>query len=625
VQNLDLVILVICIGLAWPNPALGEPLLERLEKQFALVAAKKWISLITIGASAIVVRLALLRWMPVPQPKVHDEFSYLLAADTFAHGRLTNPPHPLWIFFDTFHVLHHPTYASIYPPAQGGVLAIGQWLSHPWIGVLLSAAAMCMAMTWMLQGWMPPEWALLGGMLVLSRFGVFSYGVNSYWGGCVAATGAALALGALPRIFERQRPRDAVVFGLGAGILATSRPLEGFIFCLPLGVALVWWTLRQKPPARQSYSKRILLPLAAILVCIAGFVGYYNWRVTGSPVVFPHFVELRMYITTPAFLWQKARTPLTYANPQFEVFYNTWMPSTYQRSWSVAMYVSHKKLVAFWNFFLGPALSIPFLALPWMFSDRKMRLLLAQFAFSAAGLLGVVWFLPHYAAPLLATVVLLAMQGLRILRAWSWRGRPIGIALVRMIVLFSVLIGPVYFAIYRWPAFSDYWISDGGALPLRYTLGLIGTAIVLMFLRLRAKGALQSPAERTAGWSALEFVFLVLMMAQICFAQRMLHSENYPFENDSLATPRTAVERRLLALPGEHLVLVRYPNDHISGEDSVYNEADIDHAKIVWARMIPGRDLSPLLTYFQSRDVWVVEPDENPLRVYPYAPQRSVP
>jgi hypothetical protein len=619
-QTLDWIVLVICLGLAWPMPGLGDPCLGLIEKKCSQFARNKWAALAAIGAATIVVRLLLLSWMTVPQPKIHDEFSYLLAGDTFAHARLANPPHPLWIFFDTFHVIQHPSYASMYPPAQGAMLAIGQLVGHPWIGVLLGTAAMCVAMTWMLQGWMPPEWALLGGVLVFMRLGLFSYWMNSYWGGAVAATGGALVLGALPRILEFRRPRDALIFGLGAGILATSRPFEGFIFCIPLTSALLWWTLRREGPVRTSYVKRVLLPIAAILVCIVGFVAYYNSRVAGSPIVFPHFIEQRMYITTPVFLWQHAKPPLTYANPQFDDFYNSFMPSLYQTSWDSAVGQLEWKATEFWQFFLGPALSIPLLALQWLLGDRYIRLLLLQLALSAIGLWVVVFYHAHYAAPIVATLYLLLMQGMRRLRGWRFDGRLIGVGLTRLVVLFSVLIGPVYFV--------HTFISESNSifdwLHRHFALVLAVTVFALVIVRLGSMRIVPSGRPSSAT-SSIEFVLVVLILLQACLIERNLHPDDYPIVDDLNEPFRKPVEQRLAATPGQHLVVVRYSKDHNSGGEYVYNDADIDHAKTVWAREIPGMDLTPLLTYFRNRDVWLFKPDEDNENVSPYSPQASAP
>ena len=621
VQLLDLIVFTVCIGLAWPNPAWGGPWLARLEKEFTSVTGNKRIALIAIGGITIFLRVALIWLMPVPQPQIHDEFSNLLAGDTLAQGRLTNPSHPLSMFFDTFHVIQHPTYASIYPPAQGAVLAVGQLLGHPWIGVLLSTAVMCVAMTWMLQGWLPPAWALLGGTLVVLRFGIFSYWMNSYWGGSVAAAGAALVLGTVPRILDHPRKRYAVVLGLGAAILAISRPVEGFIFCMPVAAGLLWCYARQPGSGRSLWLKRIFAPLVPIMICVVGFVAYYNWRVTANPLVFPHFIEQQDYVTTPVFLWQKVKPPLAYANEQFNVFYNQWMPSLYRTGWSEALLVSRNKAIEFWEFFIGPALSIPLLAIPWMMGDRKTRLLLIQLGLSSAGLLAVVWFHPHYAAPLMADVMLLVMLGMRHLHGWRYRDRPIGEGLVRLIVLFNLLIPAVYLITIQFSLLTGFWAFTPGDSPAKGILALLATVLVLILLRLRSGGTAGSPTQWSKTFQFLELPVLILVVWQVCVAQLNLHFVFYPYSSGSSLTSRVAVEKHLVSLPGEHLVLVKYSPNHFVHNELVYNKADIDHASIVWARDIPGKDLSPLLAYFRNRDVWVLEPDANPLRLYRYSSQ----
>ncbi len=516
-----------------------------VESRFRQLARRKALSVVVVGLLVIALRVSLIPVLRIPAPRWNDEFSYLLAADTFAHGRVTNPPHPMWVHFESFHIIQQPTYMSMYPPAQGLVLAAGERIGHPWIGQLLVTALTCSALTWMLQGSLPPAWALLGGMLAMLRLGILSYWMNGYWSGSVVALGGALLLGALPRMKKRAHLTDAIVMAIGLAILANSRPYEGLIFSLPIAAAVTIWIFGKSHRSLSASLKRVVLPIVFVLVPTGAGMGYYYWRVTGSPFRMTYQVNRGAYATAPYFLWQSPRPEPAYRHAVMRDFYR-WELERFEEYHTLggAAYRTWDKLVGSWKFYCGPLLTIPLLAFPWILRDRKMRFPLVAGAFFLLGLAVETWTLPHYVAPATSLIYLLLMQCMRHLRLWRWNGQPIGIALVR-------------------------------AIPT--------IACAMIILRV---GAAAVHTQIEPAW---------------------------PRGN----LDRVAMTRQLEALPGPHLVIVRYGPHHDVDWEWVYNAADIDDAKIVWARAMGPQEDQELLQYFHNRKVWHLNGDQSPARLEP--------
>ena len=526
-------------------PRMAPRVFHAVESLFSRLAERKTLAVVALFFIVIGVRLAVLPQLPVPVPGIHDEYSYFLIADTLAHGRLANPTHPMWMSFESFHVNWFPTYSSKYPPGQGAVLALGQLLAHPWIGVILSVAAMCAAILWMLQAWLPARWAFLGAVLVALKFGISSYWINSYWGGAVAATGGALVLGAMPRIVRRARTRDALLLGVGIAILANTRPYEGLLLCIPVAGWFLWWLAGKTKSPAQPHTRivRVLAPLAVVLTLTVGFIGYYNWRLTGNALLFPHALNSQTYRTMGLFLWDHPKEPLEYHNRQFEDFYNGWEPEDYQNTWPDVWKVSAEKLTRSGStyFWWGALLLLP--GLPFVFFDRKMRVPILIFLLGTAAFLTSIWSFPHYAAPLTCVIFLLLVQAIRHLRTIRLGGRPLGLA--------------------------------------------------------------------------LSWAIIYLLAADVAFSvpHHICDQLDWTCKGDP---SRAAIGKKLSDTPGKHLIMVRYQEDHNLHDEWVYNGAEIDTAKVLWARELDPVQNAKLFAYFKDRQIWLVEPDTDNTELIPY-------
>ncbi|HMD50280.1 MAG TPA: hypothetical protein VKG79_14320, partial [Bryobacteraceae bacterium] len=400
-----------------------------VESRLARFAQRKWLVVMLLGLASLAARAVLLPVLPIPRPAIQDEFSYLLAADTFAHGRLANPTPALAEHFETLQVLMHPTYASKYPPVAGLVMALGQKLTgEPWAGVWLAGGVLCAAICWALQGWLPAGWAMAGGLIALLKIGVVSYWSESYWGGTCAAIGGALVVGALPRLIRTPRVGAAVAFASGLAILANTRPYEGLVLAVPSMLYLAY--------ALRLRIWRVVVPAAAVLIPVAAWMAYYNYRVTGNPWELPYVEHERQYAIRSSLVLQThpSRRP-AYSNALLEDFWTQADPHDKLEAREHLLQTHALDLFRLAGFFLGLPLTLCLLLFARaLWRDRTVRLaLLLSIAFYAGVALDLRLF-PHYFAPGAVLMYILAAATVRVARK-SWPGKPVERVFVPWVVL----------------------------------------------------------------------------------------------------------------------------------------------------------------------------------------------
>jgi hypothetical protein len=524
---------------------------------FKWLARHGGLAVVLVGIFAVMVSASMANDIAWPEPRVHDEFSYLLGADTFAHGRLTNPAHPLALHFETFHVNSEPTYCSIYPPAQSLFLAAGQTLGHPLIGVWISFGLACAAACWMLQAWLPPHWALAGAVLCALRVGCLGgsgdfvgYWSQSYWGGAPAMLGGALLFGALGRLLGVRRQdsgiiaasRNSLLLAIGLAVLANSRPFEGLILSLPVAVVLVGWLAGRIGVPRGARFAALILPFVLVLAPVAVAMAYYNASLTGNPLLLAYQQNARQNSRIPLFIWQPLGPEPVYHHVAMRDYQENWAEPAYLQRRQFEGYLQEilTRIRTFAMFYLGPLLLVPMVALPWVLRNRWMWLATMMCLPLVVALLMTTWFQPHYAAPATCLIFLLVTGAIRQLRLWRWHGRQIGRAYVSV-------------------------------LPLAYGCVLIAALC-------------QIATVNSSGW----------------------HVE------------RARILKNLQASAANYLIIVRYGGHHPAHEEWVFNEAGIDQSKVIWARDMGADWNRELLEYYPRRQVWLLEPDSQAPRLVPY-------
>ena len=532
----------------------------------------------------------------IPEPLIHDERSYILGADTFARGRLTNPSPALPEFFEAPHILVTPTYQSKYPPGQSAVLALGTIIMGDpiwgvWIGCGLFAGCLC----WMLQAWVPRRWAFVVTVMSAATLGTTTYWAQSYWGGMIAAGGAALVFGGLRRTLRSPTVVSSAIMGIGVVVIAMTRPFEGFLALLPSAMLLARWLFVNRALTLQQRLTRFILPAGTVvaigLACMAG----YNQAVTGNPWRTPYQTSLDQYFYQGVFVFSPLRIPERQQVERIAAIHQPFAIPPVENLELAKRVAAH--LVMRVPTSIGSAFGL-------IREPREGK--------------------PHYAGVLLWMALLLPLLGQRpgrtfvpilaggmVVDAVAWLYLPAG--------TYPLLLAPLFVAA-AWMYFDrrltrTRWIGFFAATVATVSVGQAFVAwwfphyiaplvpVVLAGIAISVhRAAVRSsiPPQRLGLGLAM---ILLAHVGTASLVHVVLRSERSARPEESYGARRGVISA-LTREGGRHLVFVRYTGEYSIHQEWVYNAADLNDAPIVFAHDLGEGKNSELMALYPGRHVW---------------------
>jgi hypothetical protein len=478
-----------------------------------------------------------------PTPRIHDEFSYLLAADTFASGRWTNPAHALWQHFETYHVLQQPTYQSKYLPLHGAVLALGKTLTGYFLaGSWLELIAGALATYWALCAVTSIPLALIATLAVSLKI-AFTPMASGYMG-CFAFCAGALLIGvalrweSIARTGRRMPLAVSMLFAISLAILLHTRPYESAFFTLPL---LGWILLHGFRHKRHRDLVKTGLIAVITLAAALSALGLYNAKVTGNAFSFPYVLHDQQYLRDPVVLWASGYPEVTYRHQEMERTYEMFSKRVLRVAWQTENILQFGvatlgKWLLLWKYLGGVALTV--LAIAGIRTTHP-AILVACVSF-IVGLSTITYALPYYAVGGYTLFAVLAVRGL------------------------DRLIGQG----------SPTSQSGQSKLSAPFFLALVAT----------------------------------LLLTPVATFTHFVQSTGSP--PSVLVRDQSTIAERIRNTPGKHLVVIHYPEAAFP-EEWVFNEANIDDSKVVWARSMGELRDNRLKAYFNNRQIWDVHFEED--------------